>query len=158
MSTDPASFDLSRQPPPGRLKRVAATAALTALALVRDDDLPRSLRPLARPVSAGVSAALTAMLTRSTLPEFGHDPDSKQGRWITVALASGAFAVDWAVHGLEQEAGHRMDSLFSRYPRVGTALLVGAVTWESLRDLEQPHEPLADPARPPVDFVDPPDL
>lgn len=156
MSQAPASDELARQPPPGRLMRVAATAALTALAFVRDDDLPPRLRPLARTVSAGVSAALTAMLTRRSLPDFGQDPESSNGRRITVGLAAGAFGVDWLTHGFEQRAGHRVDAFFGRFPRVGTALLVGAVTWEAMRDLEPEVETPADPADPPVDFVDPP--
>lgn len=126
--------------PPGRLRRIGVTAALAGMALVRERDFPEPVRPLARPLFAAAAAGFVTTMTDEVLALFDIDPRSQQGRKLTAGIAAGAFGIELLSRGVEAKVEGSLDAMFTRAPRLGTAMLMGAVAWAATSDLDWPAE------------------
>lgn len=123
-----------------RWRRIALSAAAAGLALLREDDLPEDLRPLARPLFAGAAAAFAGLVGRHVVDDFGLDPRSAAGRALRGALVGGTFVGEFALHDIEERMEGSLDGAFSRFPRLGTALLLAGATWAFTADIELPAD------------------
>lgn len=141
--------------PPGRFRRIGVTAALTSMALFRQRDLPESLQPVSRILFSALGAGLTASYSDELLGAVGIDPASKQGKLLTAGLAGGAFGVEMLSRGLEDRMESSLDHTFVKYPRLGTALLVGALVWAGTADMDWSMDDMADVEPEPEDVPEP---
>ncbi len=123
-----------------RWRRLALSGAAAGLALLREDDLPDSLRPLARPLFAGAAAAFVGVAGKHVVDDFGLEPRSRAGRAVRAALVAGTFLGEMALHDIEERMEGSLDGAFARFPRLGTALLLAGATWAFTADIEVPTE------------------
>lgn len=121
-------------------RRIVLTGTAAGLALLRTDDLPEPLRPMARPLFAGAAAGFVALVGRHVVDDFGLDPRSRAGRALRAALVGGTFLGELALHDVEDRFEGSLDGVFARFPRLGSALLMAGATWAFTADIELPTE------------------
>lgn len=80
------------------------------------------------------------MVGKHVVDDFGLDPRSRSGRAFRAALVGGTFLGEMALHDLEERFEGSLDGVFSRFPRLGSAVLMAGATWAFTADLEQPAE------------------